>query len=414
MPRQALLPMDLLRTFVLLMENEGKASTAQKILGVNQPGMFKRLRRFQRLVEPFAPPWFELEGNTWKATPEGRRILPAVTDLVRRYDNLMAHVRDSHDAYRCVSFACGQLAATSFVQSALLSLRDEQPTVRVEISTVRGRHRIKGVSCGRYELATVSHNQPAISSIARKDLHIEDIGKVCLALVCSTDAPWSEEFRRLSRHRVPLSALTRFPLILPSSDAGVRRILDAHLQARDLFRKLDIVLEVGGWPIIVSYVEKGFGVGLVSEAAVTNSSGLIVRRLDDKVCPATLMKLICRKSSTQQNGLDLTSEAQAWRVALIESAKRQAERLNGRTAGDADPDTDGLGPLRLGERRRDDRQGRGHDGCRADTHDDANHDELVRLRHEEAERRGAAEDHEADREQQPTAVAVAQGAGEEQ
>ena len=99
----------------------------------------------------------------------------------------------------------------------------------------------------------------------------------------------------------------------------------------------------------------------------------------------------------------------------LEEQAGDEEAEDGPAAGDADPHADGTGSLRFGERGGDDRQRRGHDRGRADTHQHADRDELARVgRDEQAQRGGAPEDHQADRQQQPAPVSVAQRAGEEQ
>src|SRR5438552_3133419 len=76
MPRQASLSIDLLRTFLLLIKEEGDAASTARILGINQPSMSKRLGYLQHAGAILARPWLVREGKTWKLTEEGARGKP--------------------------------------------------------------------------------------------------------------------------------------------------------------------------------------------------------------------------------------------------------------------------------------------------------------------------------------------------
>ena len=74
MPRQASLSIDLLRTFLLLIKEEGDAASTARILGINQPSMSKRLGLLQHAGRALRRPWLVRKGKTWLATEEGRRV----------------------------------------------------------------------------------------------------------------------------------------------------------------------------------------------------------------------------------------------------------------------------------------------------------------------------------------------------
>jgi DNA-binding transcriptional LysR family regulator len=215
-----------------------------------------------------------------------------------------------------VKFACGQQAAAGFVLQAVRQFRREHAGTRLRISTLRGRTRIEGVANGSLDLATVTHEDAAIIAIARRSLHIEPLCLDRLALVCARKADWSTKFNRLPKSRVPAEALTQFPLILPEPDSGLRKGLDKVFTEKDLLQSLDIVLEVGGWHTILTFVREGLGVGLVSEAVLGREEDLLVGYLVPEVFPPATTKLICRRAQGTGEDLDLTEEAKAFRAAL--------------------------------------------------------------------------------------------------
>ena len=89
---------------------------------------------------------------------------------------------------------------------------------------------------------------------------------------------------------------------------------------RGFRNRLNIVLEVGGWATILAYVRDRFGVGVVSEGAVNETKGLIIRRLDPEVFPRIESRLICRRLASSVNELDLSLQGHAWREVLLRVA----------------------------------------------------------------------------------------------
>ncbi len=314
MPRSVALSFELLRTFVSLIRHGGEAAAVMKEQGLNQPTLSKRLKYLQHAGPLLDRPWLVREGKTWKLTEEGQRIWPAALDLVDRYQNLHAFVGDENKAAGAalVHFACGQAMAAGLVRRALLDFRERYPDRRLRISTLRGYARIEGVSNGSLDLAIVSQDEPTILEIARRSLYIEPLGTYRLALVCASGTKWEPKLRAFPKAGVLPEAFRSFPLILPEPDASVRKGLDEVLRALGLLSELEVVLEVGGWATILSYVRDGVGVGLVSEGVVEGLKGFTVRPLDQATFHPAEAKLICRRLVGSREGLDLTADAMAW------------------------------------------------------------------------------------------------------
>jgi DNA-binding transcriptional LysR family regulator len=323
MPRTLTLSFDLLETFVALIRSGGDAAQAMRTLGVNQPTMSKRLRHVQHAGPLLERPWVVRRGKKWELTDEGKRVWPAVEELVDRYENLSTFLDERERAAGAsrVRFACGQQMAAGLVRRALNELRKNQPAPCIRISTLRGRARIEGVSNGSLDLAIVTHDEPSILEIARRPLHIEPLATYRLALVCSSDSKWASKLRALPKAGVAPDAFVAFPLILPEPDAGVRKGLDEALRSSGVLGKLDVALEIGGWATILAYVRDGFGVGLVSEGALEDSKGLTVRLLDRSSFPLTEAKLIYRRLAGSGEESDLSEQAQAWRQVICRVAR---------------------------------------------------------------------------------------------
>jgi DNA-binding transcriptional LysR family regulator len=316
---------ELLETFVSVLDHDGDAMAAARELGINQPSMSKRLAVLQHAGRGLPRPWLERAGKTWAATEEGCRVLPAVRDLCSRYDRLSEFVEDSRRGLPAFTFACGQQAATSFVLRAAQRFHRENPDVFFRISQLRGRARIEGVANGWLDLAAVTDDEESIAAVARRELHIDALPPDPLVLVGLKAAsvegappPWLRAFTKLPVEAAPAEALRAFPLILPEPDADVRRQIEQAARSAGVRGEWHVALEVGGWQVILAYARLGLGVGVVTQTAFEQCpDGLVRRRLDPKTFPPTRVRLICRKRAPTPDELDLAPAAHRFRQLIL-------------------------------------------------------------------------------------------------
>lgn len=317
------LSLELLQTFAKLLENDGDAAKTAADLDINQPSISKRLGHLQHSGEILTRPWLAREGKKWGLTAEGERVLPAVRDILRRFDELLLDVNDSPDSSSPhVRFACGRHAALGFVHRALVKFREGNPEAVIHISTLRGDERIEGVANGYLDLATVAIEESEIKEIARRDLHVEEICAHRIGLCCRTDSRYAKALRAKSK-TLPMEAFEEFPLVLPERQAGIRKRLDDAFRRKNI-GKLNIHMEIGGWGTILDYLQDYDAVGLISESALEG-------RKKDYVCgyfraddiPPSRTRIVCRRRVAQPSELDLNATAKRWFEALKrESSKK--------------------------------------------------------------------------------------------
>jgi len=322
MPRPISLSFDLLQTFLRLVRNEGDASTTAEELDINQPSMSKRLRYLQHAGDPLPRPWLVRKGKKWELTDEGRRVLPAVREIVHRYEQLTQFI--DKPAEKQLRFACGQADVLGFVKQAVQHYRRRSPEVALRVSTLRGADRIEGVASGSLDLACVAYEEADILTIARRPLYVEPILKDRFVLVCSERSRLAADFEKLNKKSVSLQAFSKLRLILPERNSSARRLLDSGFRNHGVRPdELNILLEIGGWSAIISYVHSGIGVGIVSERAVRNEKKLIMRTLDPAKFPPRCTRLICRRLYGTGEELDLSEEAADFRETLLWAAREQ-------------------------------------------------------------------------------------------
>ena len=320
MPRNARLSFELMETMVELVNSQGDASLAGERLGINQPSMSKRLKLLQDRNRVGSAPWVQRRGKTWSLTAEGERVLPAVLQLLRLEQSLTTDLDTRAALMPTISIACGQTAITSVLREPLTQFRKEFKDCRVRISTPRGTARIQGVANGTFDFALVTHNEDSIHRIAGRQLYIETLFEDTLVLICGRKASPSirERFEKLPRRGASIKHLGFMPLVLPEPDAGLRNQLDRAFGEAGLFGKLDVMIEVGGWPAILDFVREGWGVGIVTKSSITSEIGLLDPcPLDLPDLPPTAVRLIARQQGSDQQP-DLLKEA----LRLVELLQR--------------------------------------------------------------------------------------------
>ncbi len=308
------IPLELLQTFVRVVELGGDASAAAQSLEISQPSISKRMSALRRIVgDGGGRPWLILKGKRWLLTEEGERVCGVVTDLVRRYEQVDSFIADKQTVKQTVSIACGQMAACGFVANAITKAMIANPNVCVRVSTPRGRSRIEGVAGGQFDFAIVTDTEATIREAAGIELYIESLqlDRFAVAANPSAKAAWAKAWNGLPVRR-PLKAsdLVDLPLILPEADAGRRQQFD-QWYSNAIGRTPNVVLEVGGWRTILQFITAGLGVGLVTEQAIAtenvgkskiklSSSAMVHRYLDEQDFPPDSIRLIARQRQGQR------------------------------------------------------------------------------------------------------------------
>jgi DNA-binding transcriptional LysR family regulator len=307
-----------MQTFVTVIRTEGDATKAAEVLRINQPSMSKRLAFLQHAGRILRRPWLERVGKNWRLTEEGRRVLPAVEELVHRYRLLTEAIEEERPA---VVFGCGNGGAAGFIREAVRAFRLRRPDATFRVSSRSAIARVEGVANGSLDMACVRLPEEEILDLARRPLFVEDLYDDPLVLVAAPDVDGFDEFQALSERGVAPKALIRFPLVLPEADSGLRRDFDRRCRDAGILDRLKIVVEAGPWSTRLAYVRDGVGVGIVARSAALGQSGLTVKPLPPKLATANTMRVICRKRAGSDD-LDLSAGAIEFLKALRDSAPK--------------------------------------------------------------------------------------------
>ena len=304
-----LVPLELMQTFVKIVEHEGDATAAAQALGISQPSISRRLSALREIVgDSEDRPWLILKGKRWLLTPGGERVRGVIADLVRKYEQVEQFIAETQTAKPTVSIACGQTAASGFVRLAIERLAEKNSNIRIRLSTPRGKSRIEGVAGGQFDMAIVTDDEATIRDVAGIELHIEPLqsDRFVVAANPSPKSHWAKAWEALPvRRSLTAKDLGDLPMILPEPDAGRRQQFDLWFK-RSTDRVPNVVLEVGGWQNLLRFVQSGMGVGFATEEAVQrldapksgrqrNKPNLSMRYLDEQDFPPDQIRLIARK-----------------------------------------------------------------------------------------------------------------------
>ena len=262
-------------------------------------------------------PWLERVGKTWHLTEEGRRVLPAIEELVHRYRLLTEAIEEERPA---VVFGTGAAGAAGYVRRALRAFRGMHPGATFRLSTRPALARVDGVANGSLDLACVRLASPEIFERARRPLFVEDLYDDPLVLAAVPGVAGFEEFQALTEKALTPKVLVRFPLVLPEPNSGLRREFDRRCRDAGIADRLQVIVEVGPCSTALGYVRDGVGIGVLRRSALTGETGLVVKTLPAKLSPANTVRVIARKRAGTDD-LDLSEGAVDFLQALRDAAR---------------------------------------------------------------------------------------------
>jgi DNA-binding transcriptional LysR family regulator len=219
-------------------------------------------------------------------TPQGQRFLPHAIALVDRTAELY-RVCNVDAGPAEVRIVASQYLTRYLLIDVLRAFNDVEPAVHVRVSTMHEADVTAAIERDpevAFGLAAPYESSPALA--------YEDL----FALGWSLVTPPGHMLA--GKRRVPLSDITRHPLILyERGSTGRQHVLDAFEERRLVPR---VTLETTSTETVISMVEAGLGVAIVPllpSGAVTRGRDVVVRPLADEV-RAIHSGLVTRRGET--------------------------------------------------------------------------------------------------------------------
>lgn len=314
-PRPRRPSIEALRALLALVEQGGVTAAAEK-LGVKQPVVSRKLASFQDAARCGAVLLRRDEGKT-ELTAAGAAVLPAVRELVQRYDQLFTSLSGERGAPERMRIGVGQFAARYYLPLALARLADLFEECEFQSEILRGRQRILAVAGGNCDFAIVTHTPPLIQEVLREHgrpvrLQIERLGAQPMCVIASRKIAAGRALEEYAPHRgLPVEALRNWELVGLDHRSGIRQQLEQHFPNPG---EIQFVAEGGGWWAIRECVRQGIGVGIIPLAVLTtDEKDLVIRKLSRQFAVEDC--LIRRRD-------DLSPMQQRVRTALTAAAKQ--------------------------------------------------------------------------------------------
>ena len=230
-------------------------------LGITQSAVSMQVRELEHELEAVL---FERSGPRISLSPAGEQLFGIACPLVEAMDGLpdvlAGQLGDSiSDELR---IAAGPGAVGFVLPPYIRRLRDENPTVRLRMSTRRVGEALKLLFANEVDLAVGAERFGTEGCIYYPAFTYE------LVLVTSLDHPLagreSVEFREAARH----------PVVVPHAGTYPRRFVEGL--AREHGVELDIAVEARGWGVLTGYVEAGVGISVFPDIYVRERDSLSV------------------------------------------------------------------------------------------------------------------------------------------
>jgi LysR family transcriptional regulator, nitrogen assimilation regulatory protein len=229
----------------------GSVSQAAIQLGLNQPTLSRGLRE---LEESLGCALLYRNGRGVVLTEDGKKFYHQVHDAIEHI-RLAANTLCQPDRplVERATIAMPPTVGRILTRPLAQGLNAAFPSAKLCFVEAFSGHLLEWLSSGRVDVAILYE----LGSAHR--LHAEPLVTETLSVIMSAD-------QRLGWNDVKFADLANRPLVLPSAQHGLRKLLDNI--ARQVGIKLNVVAEVDSLPSLLDLVEAGLGWTILPNAAV--------------------------------------------------------------------------------------------------------------------------------------------------
>ena len=260
----------LLQTF-LEVADAGQISEAARRLHLSQPAVTGQIRRVESNLERAL---FIRTSRGVSLTPEGARLRDRLQGVFAELEEIVLELDQTRDVTGVVTIGASTTVARYFVPRIFVRFHHYHPTTALKLvvgntDAVLDHLRDHRLSLGLVEGLTRSPG-----------LRLEPFIRDEIIPVCAARIP-DIKLRRAIEAVKSASDLQGLPLIWRESGAGVRAVVERHLEENGVdLRKLDYRFELGSSEAIKTLVIAGLGVAFLSSWEIQQEIALgFVRQL---------------------------------------------------------------------------------------------------------------------------------------
>jgi DNA-binding transcriptional LysR family regulator len=287
-------------------------SRAAEELFLTQPAVTQQIKA---LEDELGVPLFDRGGGRISLTPAGRALLPHAERMKEVSDQAVVAVAETAGTHAGelkigASQTIGQYLLPNFVAGFLRA----NPRIRISARSGNSETMLEALIAREIQLALIEGPN------LRKDLRIEPFLEDHMVFVVPPGHEWADR-------DIEIEALKGQPMLMREVGSGSRRVVEKAIVAAGLkIKDLDIQMELDSTEGLLSAVEAGLGVTIVSRWAVRNQLSLGTLKL----ARVRGMKLARKFSLAFPAGPEPTGNVGAFRRFLLSRSLDLTPRSTGR------------------------------------------------------------------------------------
>lgn len=284
----------------------GSISKAAQRMSLSQPAVSQQIITLESELNATL---FTRRGSRMQLTHEGELLYEMAIPLIEQMEHLdeQFRLRRSEVDEGHIEVAAGTSTIMYFLPKYVETFHKAYPKIEVRLHNVTGLEGLEQLRAGLVDFAV----GPLMSTPDDIDFHpivsYEPVVITCLR-------------HPLSRKRLSLKEISRYPLILPPRGLSTWNLVDSTFKKHGL--SYEVAMEVGGWEAIKKYVALGLGISLIIRIGIAGKEKLEVLPAGE-FFPKRTYGVVLRK------GRILTPQARKF-VNLLLSV---AEAANGTSQG---------------------------------------------------------------------------------
>ena len=262
----------------------GSLLKASARLHIAQPALGQQIAALEHDV---GARLFDRSSRGVTLTEAGKAFLEHARVLLADVERARAAVRESSRAPAGeVAIGLPTTVALFATVPILQACRDQLPQVRIKVIEAYSGFLREWLVSGRLDLALLFGDHS--DTVLAKQALLDDR----LAFVSRAEAEGAAAPRRM-----PLTGLSRWPLVLPGRDHGLRRIIDDACALEGI--ALNVVAEIESLPSVKRAVEAGLGSTILPQAAVADEVAAGRLRAATIDSPSMSRRVVCATAVTR-------------------------------------------------------------------------------------------------------------------
>jgi DNA-binding transcriptional LysR family regulator len=285
----------------------GSVSKAAKLMSLSQPAVSQQI---QSLENELAVKLFSRESSHIRLTHDGELLLDMARPLIEELEHLDEEFRerrsDAEEGH--IEVAAGQSTIMYFLPQYVGEFRRTHPRIEIRLQSVTGLEGLERLRTGRVDFAV-----GPVKDVPG-DIEFHPVVSYDPVVITCRGHPL------VSRKRLTLEDISRYPLILPPRNLSTWPMVDSTFKKHGL--SYEVAMEVGGWEVIKKYVELDLGISIIISIGIRGEENL-------EVIPAAQFFPRRTYGVVLRKGKVLSPQARRFVNLLLSAAKPGAEGTTG-------------------------------------------------------------------------------------